>query len=69
MVYQNFGFDLENGITQVEFDLNEPHYYMEMRKISERQILRFCEVHIKLYFSMIKCKNEWYFRSAIRWKR
>lgn len=34
IVYQNFGFDLENGITQVALDLNEPHYYMEVRKIS-----------------------------------
>ena len=34
IVYQNFGFDLENGITQVEFDVNEPHYYMEVRKLS-----------------------------------
>lgn len=33
IVYQNFGFDLENGITQVELDVNEPHYYMEVRKI------------------------------------
>ena len=34
IVYQNFGFDLENGITQVKLDVNEPHYYMEVRKIS-----------------------------------
>ena len=34
IVYQNFGFDLENEIVQVELDLNEPHYYMEIRKIS-----------------------------------
>ena len=34
IVNQNFGFDLENGITQVELDLNEPYYYMEIRKIS-----------------------------------
>ena len=27
-------FDLENGITQVELDVNEPHYYMEVRKVS-----------------------------------
>ena len=33
IVYQNFGFDLENGITQVELDMNEPHYYMEVRKV------------------------------------
>lgn len=34
IVYQNFGFDLENGITQVELDMNEPHYYMEVRKVN-----------------------------------
>ena len=33
IVYQNFGFDLENGITQVELDVNEPRYYMEIRKV------------------------------------
>lgn len=33
IVYQNFGFNLENGITQVELDVDEPHYYMEVRKI------------------------------------
>lgn len=33
IVYQNFGFDLENGITKVTLDVNEPHYYMEVRKI------------------------------------
>lgn len=34
IIYQNFGFDLENGITQVELDVNEPHYYMEVRQIN-----------------------------------
>lgn len=33
IIYQNFGFDLENGITKVELNMNEPHYYMEVRKI------------------------------------
>ena len=33
IIYQNFGFDLENGITEVELDVNEPHYYMEVRKV------------------------------------
>lgn len=33
IVYQNFGFDLENGITKVTLDVNKPHYYMEVRKI------------------------------------
>ncbi len=35
IVYQNFGFDLENGITKVTLDVNEPHYYMEIRKLHE----------------------------------
>ena len=38
IVYQNFGFDLENGITQVELDVNEPHYYMEVRKIDNEGV-------------------------------
>lgn len=29
---QNFGFDLENGITKVELDLAQEHYYLEIRK-------------------------------------
>ena len=33
IVRQNFGFDPEAGITAVELDLNEPHYYMEIRKV------------------------------------
>ena len=33
IIYQNFGFDLENGVTKVELDVNEPHYYMEVRKV------------------------------------
>ena len=33
IIYQNFGFDLENGITKVELDVNEPHYYLEVRKV------------------------------------
>lgn len=31
IVRQNFGFDLANGITEVELDSNEPHYYLEVR--------------------------------------
>lgn len=27
-----FCFDIENDITQVELDLNEPHYYLEVGK-------------------------------------
>ena len=30
-------FDLENGITQVELVVNEPHYYMEVRKVNEEE--------------------------------
>ena len=33
IIYQNFGFDLENGVTKVELNMNEPHYYMEVRKV------------------------------------
>ena len=32
IIAQNFGFDLNNHITEVELDLNEPHYYMEVMK-------------------------------------
>ena len=31
---QNFGFDIENGITEVELDLNEEHYWMDIKKKS-----------------------------------
>jgi len=30
IIGQNFGFDLENGITQVELDISNPHYYFEI---------------------------------------
>ena len=33
MIAQNFGFDLENGITEVTLDLNQDHYWMQVRKI------------------------------------
>lgn len=32
IVRQNLGFDLENGVTEVTLDLQEPHYYLEIRK-------------------------------------
>ena len=35
IVRQNFGFDLQNGVTTVDLDLHEPHYYLEVRRISE----------------------------------
>ncbi|MBR2046237.1 MAG: hypothetical protein IJ958_08910 [Agathobacter sp.] len=34
---QNFGFDLENGITEVELNLNEEHYWMDIKKISDTE--------------------------------
>lgn len=33
IVRQNFGFDLANGINEVVLDLNEPHYYLEVKKL------------------------------------
>ena len=33
ILQQNFGFDIENGVTAVTLDLNEPHYFLEVRKI------------------------------------
>ena len=35
IIEQNFGFDPENGITVVELDLTEPHYYLEVREKEE----------------------------------
>lgn len=35
IVRQNFGFDLENHITEVPLDLTEPHYYLEVRARQE----------------------------------
>lgn len=32
IVRQNFGFDLENDITKAALDVNEPHYYLEVRE-------------------------------------
>ena len=33
IVRQNFGFDLENGVKDVILDLNQEHYWMEIRKL------------------------------------
>ena len=33
IVAQNFGFDLAGGITEVSLDLNQDHYWMEIRKV------------------------------------
>ena len=35
IVGQNFGFDLENHITEVELDMSVPHYYLEVEQIDE----------------------------------
>ena len=35
IIRQNFGFDIENGIDEVELDTQEPHYYLEVRPITE----------------------------------
>ena len=32
IIRQNFGFDPEKGIDEVTLDLNEPHYFIEVRK-------------------------------------
>ena len=32
IVRQNFGFDLEKGITQVDLDLSQEHYYLEIKR-------------------------------------
>lgn len=32
---QNYGFDLKNGVRDVSLDLSVPHYYIEVRKITE----------------------------------
>ena len=32
IVRQNFGFALENGIKEVTLDMNEPHYYLEVKE-------------------------------------
>ena len=33
IVNQNFGFDIQNGITTVPLDLDQEHYWMQVRKI------------------------------------
>lgn len=35
IVRQNFGFDIESGIDEVELNIQEPHYYLEVRPLSE----------------------------------
>lgn len=35
IVRQNFGFDLEAGVTEAALDLTEPCYYLEIRPLSE----------------------------------
>lgn len=33
IIRQNFGFDLEKGITKVDLDLSQEHYYLEIKRI------------------------------------
>lgn len=35
IVRQNFGFDLETGVTEVELDLDTEHYYLEVKRLPE----------------------------------
>lgn len=34
---QNFGFDLEKGVTRVTLDLEQPHYYLNVKKKEQNQ--------------------------------
>ena len=34
IVRQNFGFDLENGVSRVTLDPDQEHYYLEVKRIS-----------------------------------
>lgn len=36
IVRQNFGFDLASGITEVRLDPDQPHYYLEVRRLPEK---------------------------------
>lgn len=35
---QNFGFDLENGVTEVRLDPEQEHYYLEIRPRGQSHI-------------------------------
>ena len=35
IINQNFGFDPDNGVTKVELDLAQEHYYLEIRKAGQ----------------------------------
>jgi len=37
IVRQNFGFDLANGINEVELDMSHPHYYLEVRSAESQE--------------------------------
>lgn len=37
IVRQNLGFDLDGGVREVELDLEEPHYYLEVRRAEKGQ--------------------------------
>ena len=38
IVRQNFGFDLEKEITQVDLDLSQEHYYLEIKRTAPKNI-------------------------------
>lgn len=40
IINQNFGFDLENGITQVSLDPDTEHYYLEIREKNQQLTLK-----------------------------
>ena len=35
IVRQNFGFDIENGVNEVELGIEEPRYYLEVKPAAE----------------------------------
>ncbi len=36
IIHQNFGFDIAKGITEVNLDLTQPHYFIEVCKINQQ---------------------------------
>jgi hypothetical protein len=37
IIDQSFGFDLANGITEVELDMSVAHYWLEVRKLPQEE--------------------------------
>lgn len=37
IIWQNFGFDLTNGVNRVSLDPDQEHYYLEVKRISEEK--------------------------------